>query len=77
MLAAASPLGDNYLLIVGPLVVVVAICVWIGLTVTAARRKGRPGRGHIDHPDRGAVQGGVMEGDPGQRNRRDEAPRQD
>jgi hypothetical protein len=76
MLAAASPLGNNYLLIVGPLVVVVAMCVWIGLTV-AARRKNRPARGHTDQPHRGAVQGGVLEGDPGQRNRRDEAPRQD
>jgi hypothetical protein len=77
MLAEASPLGDNYLLIVGPLVVVVAIGVLIGLTVKASRRKSRPPRGPVGGPHRGAVQGGVIEGDPGQRNRRDEAPRQD
>jgi hypothetical protein len=71
-------LGNNYWLIVGPLIMVVAIIVWVLLTVQAARRRNpKVQRDQVpeDQPHRGAVQGGVIEGDPGQRNRRDEAPR--
>jgi hypothetical protein len=81
MLAVASPVGDNYLLILGPVIVVLAIVAFVSLTVVAGRRRdGRGSRHHHTgpgHPHRRAVQGGVIEGDPAQRNRHDEAPRQD
>ncbi|MBC6457253.1 hypothetical protein [Actinomadura sp. HBU206391] len=73
---AASPVGDNSLLIVGPIVLVLGIIAFVVATTVIARKRGRPARGSDDGPHRGAVQGGVIEGDPGQRNRRDEAPRQ-
>ncbi|MFB4317425.1 hypothetical protein [Actinomadura sp. 21ATH] len=76
MLADASPVGDNILLIIGPIVVAVALAVWLGLTVLASRRKVRPEKIRGGSAHRGPVQGGVIEGDPGQRTRRDEAPRE-
>lgn len=75
----STHLGNNYWLIVGPLVVLLAIVFWIFLTLRAARKgASKVPRGEVgdDRPHRGAVQGGIIEGDPGQRNRRDEAPRQ-
>ncbi|XVQ11716.1 hypothetical protein ACQP1W_03775 [Spirillospora sp. CA-255316] len=76
MLADASPVGDNILLILGPLIVALALAGWLGLTAYAARRRARTAaRGTPDTAEhRGPVRGGVIEGDPGQRNRRDEAP---
>jgi hypothetical protein len=72
----ASPVGNNILLIVGPLILVVAIITAVVLTTVIGRKRGRPARGIGDATHRGAVQGGVIQGDPGQRNRRDEAPRE-
>jgi hypothetical protein len=76
MLAETAPVGDNILLIVGPLVVALALVAWLGLTAYAARKRARTAARRT--PDtaehRGPVRGGVIEGDPGQRNRRDEAP---
>jgi hypothetical protein len=73
---AASPLGNNVLLIVGPVILALAIITWVVLTTQVGRKGGRPARGDGGGTHRGAVQGGVIEGDPGQRNRRDEAPRE-
>ncbi|MFC5745957.1 hypothetical protein [Actinomadura rugatobispora] len=75
MLADASPVGDTTLLIVGPLVIALALAFWLGLTAYAARKRARIDRMRGASAHRGVVQGGVIEGDPSQRSRRDEAPR--
>ncbi|WP_433332770.1 hypothetical protein [Spirillospora sp. CA-294931] len=66
---------DNYWLVVAPVIVALALVAWIAMTVRASRRRARPERTRGGVPHRGPVQGGIIEGDPGQRNRRDEAPR--
>ena len=69
---AASPVGNNVLLIVGPVILVLGIIAFVVATTVIARKRGRPAGGPGEGPRRGAVQGGMIEGDPGQRNRRDE-----
>lgn len=72
MLTAAIRLGEGYWLWLGPAIVAVALVVFVALTVHASRkRKFAPRDEHV-FPDRGTpVHGGIIEGDPGQRNRRD------
>ncbi|WP_395111559.1 hypothetical protein [Actinomadura sp. SCN-SB] len=74
MLADASPVGANILLAVAPLVVALALVTWLFLTLYVSRRRVRTDRIRGESPHRGAVQGGVIEGSPAQRTRRDEAP---
>jgi hypothetical protein len=75
MLADASPIGDNILLIIGPLVIALALIFWVGITAYAARKRVHSERIRGQSAHRGVVQGGVIEGSPAQRTRRDEAPR--
>jgi hypothetical protein len=70
-----TQLGNIFWLIVGPLVFVVTLAVWLILVVHAARRQRHYGTGR--DAQRGPVAGGMIEGSPSQRNRRDEAPRHD
>jgi hypothetical protein len=72
--------GDNYWIVVGPIVFTVGLLAWLGMVLWARRRerqgKGRgTTRGRASH--RGPVSGGIIEGSPVQRTRRDEAPRHD
>ncbi|WP_026414800.1 hypothetical protein [Actinomadura oligospora] len=71
MLAIGHHVGNNYWLVLGPIIIALAILTWLVLTRIAARRRARPERTRGSMPDRGPVQGGIIEGDPGQRNRRD------
>jgi hypothetical protein len=66
--------GAGYWLIVAPVVLALAIVVWLGLTFRGARRRRRYA-GRLEQPDRGDVAGGRIHGGPAQVNRRDEAPR--
>jgi hypothetical protein len=66
--------GANYWLVVGPAVFALAVLVWIGLVVLAARRRRKYGAAR-NATDRGPVSGGRIEGSPSQVSRRDEAPR--
>jgi hypothetical protein len=68
--------GTNYWLVIGPAVFALALVVWIGLVVRAARRRRRYGGGG-EQADRGVVSGGRIQGAPSQVSRRDEAPRRD
>ncbi|MBO2453407.1 hypothetical protein J4573_40385 [Actinomadura barringtoniae] len=63
------------MLIIGPIIIALALITWLAMTVYGWRKRPRPDRIHGESSHRGAVQGGIIEGDPGQRNRRDEAPR--
>jgi hypothetical protein len=67
MLADTSPVGDNILLIVGPVVIALALVTWLVLTLHASRKRVRADRLRGGETHRGPVQGGVIEGDPGQR----------
>ncbi|RAY11343.1 hypothetical protein DPM19_30430 [Actinomadura craniellae] len=71
-LAQPSPIGDNYWLFLGPLIVVLGLITWVFILMRVARRKPdyTHSRGEAAH--RGVVSGGIIEGDPGQRNRVDE-----
>lgn len=73
----AEELGNNQWLVAGPLVLVLALAVCILLSVHAAKRRRQYDRAHAEEPKRGPVSGGVIEGSPVQRNRRDKAPRRD
>ena len=75
MIVATAHIGANVLLIVGPIVIAIALATWLGMTLYGARRPTHPERTHGSGAHRGAVQGGVIEGSPAQRSRRDEAPR--
>ncbi|TNY36759.1 hypothetical protein [Thermomonospora catenispora] len=69
MLIMAVRLGAGYWLLLGPALVALALAVWLFLTVRAARRRvPHPERMHGDAPHRGPIQGGTLQGDPGQRN---------
>lgn len=71
MVTAVVRLGDGYWLILGPAIIAAALVVWVLLTVRASRKVRRPPKSREGLPDRGAVQGGIIEGDLVQRNRRD------
>lgn len=60
VLADASRLGDNILLVIGPLAFVTAIAIWIALTIRAASKRVHPEKIHGDTAHRGPVQGGVL-----------------
>ncbi len=68
--------GDNYWLVVGPLVIAATIVFWIALVTYADHRRRHYGPAEGGER-RGPVSGGTIEGSPAQLNRRDEAPRQD
>ncbi|MQY04409.1 hypothetical protein [Actinomadura macrotermitis] len=76
--SSASPLGSDYWLVLAPVIIAVVLVAAILLTRRASRRgvPDKPPEGDKG-AHRGAVQGGVIQGSPSQRNRRDEAPRQD
>lgn len=71
MLAETSPLLEGIALVLLPLGAVTAVLCLVGIAVFGSRRRPRPDQIRGDTPHRGAVQGGIIEGDPGQRNRRD------
>lgn len=76
----AAMVGANYLIVAGPVVFLLTLLVWIGMVLWVARRE-RQGKGRgttrAEASHRGATSGGITEGSPAQRNRRDEAPRHD
>ncbi|WP_067459421.1 hypothetical protein [Actinomadura macra] len=74
MLADTNMVGDPYLWIIGPIVVFLALTLCLALTLTASRKFRRPHGTDAGLPHRGAVTGGIIEGSPSQRNRRDAAP---
>ncbi|GAA2086143.1 hypothetical protein [Actinomadura alba] len=71
----AEELGNNQWLVAGPLIFVLALAAWITLVIHAVHGQRRYGEGRDFQ--RGPVAGGIIEGSPSQRNRRDEAPRHD
>ncbi|HEV7934526.1 MAG TPA: hypothetical protein VGP70_19750 [Actinomadura sp.] len=78
----AETLGNNYWMVIGPLVFTLALAIWIWLVVSATRRERRYTRSRGVHARggesrRGPVRGGIIEGSPVQRNSREEAPRRD
>ncbi|MBE1533427.1 hypothetical protein [Actinomadura algeriensis] len=72
--------GATYspLLFIVPVVVLLAVLFWIGLTIAASRMRIRS-RGREDGLSHrgGPVMGGVIQGSPAQRSRRDEAVTED
>ncbi|XRQ10996.1 hypothetical protein ACN3XK_08890 [Actinomadura welshii] len=76
MLDQADRLGDTYLYFIGPIVIFLALIVWIAMTLMTSRHpwSRRKPRGSTGVPDRGPVQGGIIRGSPSQRTRRDPAP---
>jgi hypothetical protein len=69
MVTMVVHLGDNYWLVLGPILVALALIAWVVMTVRAARRRvPHPERLRGSSPHRGPIQGGAFEGDPGQRN---------
>ncbi|MFA1551312.1 hypothetical protein [Actinomadura chokoriensis] len=76
MLADRAPgsVGNAWFLYIGPAVIFLAVVAWVLVTLTASRvgpRRRTPGGGL---PNRGPVQGGIIQGSPSQRSRRDPAP---
>jgi hypothetical protein len=66
-------LGEGYWLVLGPIVAALAIAAAVFLVIRASRRSGeaKPDQDVETEAGRGPVRGGIIEGDPGQRNRRD------
>ncbi|GAA3968820.1 hypothetical protein GCM10023085_58940 [Actinomadura viridis] len=77
MLADASPVGDNLLLIIGPLIVFIALAAWLCLTAYAARQRTRADKLRGESPHRGPVQGGVIDRDSAQWSAREKEPHGD
>ncbi|WP_433476675.1 hypothetical protein ACQPZP_06235 [Spirillospora sp. CA-142024] len=73
-LAGSVRLGDAYFMAIGPAVIFLALIAWIVLTLTASRKQHRYHGGDDGLSHRGPVMGGVIEGSPSQRTRRDPAP---
>ncbi|MGP4029553.1 hypothetical protein [Actinomadura sp. 3N407] len=75
MLANADRLGDDAFFVIGPIAIFFALAVWVTMTLMTSRhpRTRRPA-GDDGMPHRGPVQGGVLQGSPSQRTRRDPAP---
>ncbi|ACY96255.1 MULTISPECIES: hypothetical protein [Thermomonospora] len=62
-------LGAGYWLLLGPALIALGLIIWLMLTLRAARhRPQHPEQLQGSTPHRGPIQGGIMEGDPGQRN---------
>lgn len=76
MLANADRLGDTAFFVAGPIAIFFALVVWVTMTLMTSRHrfKRRPPRVDGGMPRRGIVQGGVLQGSPSQRNRRDPIP---
>ncbi|TDC86712.1 hypothetical protein [Actinomadura sp. 7K507] len=76
MLAEATRLGDTSLFIVAPIAIFFTLAAWITMTLMTSRKppSRRPRSGGTGLPHRGPVQGGVLQGSPSQRTRRDPAP---
>ncbi|OLT38427.1 hypothetical protein BJF79_27005 [Actinomadura sp. CNU-125] len=72
--------GATYspLLFIVPVVVLLSVLLWIGLTIAASRMRIRLHGGEDGLSHRGGpVMGGVIQGSPAQRSRRDEALTED
>ncbi|QFG22014.1 hypothetical protein [Actinomadura sp. WMMB 499] len=70
------PTGATYspLLFIVPVIVLLAVLFWIGITIAASRMRVRShGRGDGLSHRGGPVMGGVIQGSPAQRTRRDRA----
>ncbi|WP_131740460.1 hypothetical protein [Actinomadura roseirufa] len=74
MLADTGMVGDPYLWVIGPIVIFIALAGWLALTLHASRKRERPVGKDPGLPHRGAVTGGIIQGSPSQRTRRDAAP---
>ncbi|MCP2337257.1 hypothetical protein [Actinomadura rupiterrae] len=75
--AAGHHVGNNYWLILGPVIIGLSLLVWIGLTRYASGKRVRSQRLRGGSSDRGPVKGGIIEGSPAQRTRRDPAVPED
>ena len=75
VVAGNYPLGDNYWQLLGPILIAMALVTWLLLLWYAQRKRVRIERMRGGAPHRGAVTGGMIEGSPAQRTRRDEAER--
>jgi hypothetical protein len=67
-------LGDAYFMAIGPAVVFVALIAWIAVVLTTSRERRHYRGGDDGMSHRGPVMGGVIQGSPSQRTRRDPAP---
>ncbi|NDU75451.1 hypothetical protein GWI34_22905 [Actinomadura sp. DSM 109109] len=72
--AQSDRLGDASFLAIGPAVIFVALVGWITLVLTTSRRRHRYPDADDGLSHRGPVMGGVLQGSPSQRTRRDPAP---
>lgn len=69
-----SDLGTPWFFYIGPAVIFVALIAWVTVVLTASRVRPRSRTPMGGLPNRGPVQGGVIQGSPSQRTRRDPAP---
>ncbi|MFC4913287.1 hypothetical protein [Actinomadura gamaensis] len=71
--------GNNYWLVLAPILIGLALLVWVLLTRRASRKRVHPEdrRFQGGSSDRGPVKGGIIEGSPSQRTRRDAAVPED
>jgi hypothetical protein len=70
--------NHNYWLVLGPILIVIALGVWVVLTYWASRRQGREKPGEpVEPPPRGDVSGGIIRGTSSTETRWDEAVRRD
>jgi hypothetical protein len=62
----AAMVGDNYWIVVGPVVFLLTL-LWIGMVLWAARRErqGKSRATRVEASHRGSVSGGIIEGSPG------------
>lgn len=72
--APPGGVGDEWFLYIGPAVIFLAVIFWVAITLTASRVRPRSRHPMGGLPDRGPVQGGIIQGSPSQRSRRDPAP---
>ncbi|RFU37588.1 hypothetical protein DZF91_32125 [Actinomadura logoneensis] len=69
--------GNNYWVILGPIVIALALVIWLLLTRHASAKRVDPDKRTGETANRGPVKGGVIEGSPSQRTRRDAAVPED
>ncbi|MEV4256901.1 hypothetical protein AB0J52_27375 [Spirillospora sp. NPDC049652] len=75
--ATGHHVGNNYWVILGPIIIALALVTWLLLTRHASGKRVHPGKPTGETANRGPVKGGVIEGGPSQRTRRDAAVPED
>ncbi|TDD71162.1 hypothetical protein E1293_34045 [Actinomadura darangshiensis] len=74
VLADSWRLGDAYFMAIGPAVIFLALIGWITVLLTTSRKRRHYRGGDDGLSHRGPVMGGIIQGSPSQRTRRDPAP---